>query len=144
LHISLGANVINVGRIMGKLNIASWALLVGAMGQLAFYAPLFPFLPPWVVWVPLVPPWLAIYTISFCRQPPCGPRTFRYALVIAMCWYAAATLLAESLHLLVHSASWGQFSFTAARLLMYLAALSFIEFVRFCAALRRYKTENQL
>src|SRR5260370_40152130 len=127
---------------MGSLNVTNWALLIGPMGQLAFYAPLFPILPSWVVLILLLPPSLTIHTISFCRQPPCGPRTFRYALVIAMCWYTGATLLAEILHFLIHPAPWRNFSFTAARLLMYPAALSFIVFVRFCIALRRYEAEN--
>ena len=129
---------------MGTLNVASGGLLIGALGQLAFYASLFPRLPTWVVYTPLLIPWLTIFTISFCRQPPFGPRPFRYALVSAMCWYAVATLLAESLYFLLRPAPSGQFSFTLARLLMYLGAFSFIVFVRFCIALRRHETENRV
>ena len=129
---------------MGRLNVASGGLLVGAMGQAAFYHSLFPHLSTWVVFIPLLPPWLTIYTISFCRQPPFGPRPFRYALVLAMCWYAFASLLGESLHYFFHTAPWGQFSFTLARLLMYLGALTFIVFVRFCIALRGQETEHQV
>jgi hypothetical protein len=60
-----------------------------------------------------------------------------------MCWYATATLLAEILHLLVPGAPPEHFSFEATRLLMYLGALSFIVFVRFCIALRRIEAQNQ-
>jgi hypothetical protein len=125
---------------MGRLNLASCGLLIGAMGQAAFYASLFPRVPPWVILFPLLPPWLTIFTISFCRQPPFGPRPFRYALVLAMCWYAFAGLLGESLHSFFHTAPSGQFSFTLARLLMYPAALTFIVFVRCCADLHNLET----
>ncbi len=124
---------------MGRLNIASWALLIGSLGQLSFLAPLFPNLPYWVVWIPLLPPWLTIYTISFCRQSPFGARPFRYALMLAMGWYAGFTLLGELLVFLTHPAPWGDFSFTLGRLFMYPGALSFIVFLRFCVALRRHE-----
>jgi hypothetical protein len=130
--------------IMGTLNVASWGFLIGAGGQFAFYAALFPHLPAWVVWSFLLPPWLTVYTISFCRQPPFGTRAFRYALVFAMCWYGMATLLAESLRFLLQPTRSGHFSFAAARPLMYLGALSFIVFVRFCIALRRHEVEKQI
>jgi hypothetical protein len=127
---------------MGTLNVTSWWFFVGIGGQFVFYAALFPRLPSWVVWVFLLPPFLTINLISFCRQPPFGPRPFRHALVIAMCWYALATVLAESLHFLLRPAPWGHFSFTLARLLMYSGAGSFIVFVRYCIALRRAETEG--
>ena len=76
---------------MGRLNLSSSALLAGAMGQLEFYESVFPHAATWVLSIPLLLPWLMIYTISFCREPPCGPRAFRKILVLAMCWYTAAT-----------------------------------------------------
>ena len=122
---------------MGRLHIASWALLLGAIGQGAFYASLFPRFPGWALTTLLLPPWLTIYTISFCRQAPFGPRPFRYALIFAMWWYALATLLAETLNFLVHTARWGGPPALAARAVMYSGALSFAVFAPFCAALRR-------
>lgn len=124
---------------MGRLHIASWALLVGAMGQGAFYAALFPRFPVWVLTTLLLPPWLTIYTISFCRQAPFRPRPFRYALILAMWWYALATMLAETLNFLVHTGRWGGLPALAARSVMYLGALSFAVFVPFCAALHRHE-----
>jgi len=91
----------------------------------------------------LLPPWLTIYTISFCRKPPFGPRPFRRALVFAMCWYATATVLAEVLHFRVPAAPPAHFSFEATRLIMYLGALSFIVFVRFCITLRHIEAQDQ-
>jgi hypothetical protein len=128
---------------MGILNVASWGLLIGALGQSLFYAPLFPRLPTWVVWTFLLPPWLTIFTISFCRQPPFGPRPFRFVLVFAMCWYALAAMLGESLHFLLRPVPAVHYSFTVARSLMYFGALSFIVLVRFCITLRRSEMGSQ-
>jgi hypothetical protein len=119
---------------VGRLHIASWALLLGAIGQGVFYASLFPGFPVWALTTRLLPPWLTIYIISFCRQAPFGPRPFRYALIFAMWWYALATLLAETLNFVAHSARWGGLSALAARSVMYLSALSFAVFVPLCAA----------
>lgn len=49
----------------------------------------------------------------------------------------AATLLAETLNFLAHTARWGGLPALAARSVMYLGALSLAVFVPFCAALRR-------
>jgi hypothetical protein len=124
---------------MGSINVTSYGLAFGAIGQAAFFGSLFQ-RHDTLIFLFLLLPWLTIYTISFCRQAPVGPRTFRYVLMFAMCWYAVVTLLAESLHFLLHSAPYGHFSFTVARWFMYLGALSFIVFVRVCIVLRRHES----
>jgi hypothetical protein len=129
---------------MGRINWVSLLLALGAMGQFAFYDALFPRGPAPVMWIALLLPWLTVFTISFCRVPPFGPRRFRHALIFAMVWYAGFTLLAEALHLFTPSQSWGGFPITLARVFMYLGALSFPVFARFCAALRRYEKEIKL
>jgi len=62
--------------------------------------------------------------------------------MLAMSWYAVASLLAECLHYFLRPEPLGPFSFTLPRLLMYLGGLSFIVFVRFCIALRRHEKGN--
>ena len=126
--------------MMSRLHIASWGLLVGAVGQCALYSALAPHLPSWIIFVVLLPPWLTVYTISFCRQAPFGPRRFRQCLNFAMIWYAAMTVLAETLHLLIRPTPYGHFPNTVARILTYAGALTFIVFVRVCTLLRRYET----
>jgi hypothetical protein len=126
--------------MMSRLHIASWGLLVGAMGQCALYGALAPHLPSWIVFVALLPPWLTVYTISFCRQAPFGPRRFRQCLNFAMFWYTATTVLAETLHLLIRPTPYKHFPNTVARILAYAGALTFIVFVRACTQLRRYET----
>jgi hypothetical protein len=127
--------------MMSVLNVASFGLLIGAMGEWFFYGYLFPRFPAWIVMAAVYIPWLTVFTISFCRQPPFGPRPFRYCLMFAMCWYAAIALLAEALNLLIHPAPHGRFPIILARVLMYLGAFSFIVFVRACVALRRLQTK---
>jgi hypothetical protein len=126
--------------MMSRLNIASWGLLFGATGQYALCSALVPRLPSWIIFIALLPPWLMVFTISFCRQAPFGPRRFRHCLIFAMCWYAVMTLLAEILHLLFQPTTVGHFPSTLARILAYSGALSFIVLVRTCSALRRYET----
>jgi hypothetical protein len=62
---------------------------------------------------------LTVYTISFCRQAPFGPRRFRHCLIFAMCWYSVATTLAEALHFLVQPSPHGHFPTSVARVLTY-------------------------
>ena len=125
---------------MSALHIASWGLLIGAVGQCAFYAALFPRLPVWIIFVAVLPPWLTVYAISFCRQAPVGPRRFRQCLIFAMGWYSIMTLLAEALRLVVRAASRIHVSITAARVLTYLGVLTFIVFVRASIQLRHYES----
>jgi hypothetical protein len=128
--------------MMSRLNIASWGLLIGAIGQSGFYGSLFPRLPDWIMFPILALPWLTVFIISFCNQPPFGPRLFRYFLVFTMCWYGVVTLLAEALHFFIHPAPYGHFSITVARVLTYLGALSFIVFVRACRDLSIYEVKT--
>ncbi len=126
--------------MMGSLSIASWGLLVGAMGQWAFYGRLFPRLPAWLVMSALFVPWLTVFTISFCNRAPFGPAPFRRCLMFAMCWYGTLAVLAEALYWSIQPAPRGHFSLLLARVLMYCAgAMSFFVFIRACAVLRRYE-----
>ena len=126
--------------MMSRLHIASCGLLVGATGQCALYSALIPHLPSWIIFIALLPPWLTVYTISFCRQAPFGPRRFRHSLIFAMVWYAVMTLFAETLYLLIRPTPHGHLPNIVARFLTYVSALSFIVFVRTCTLLRRYET----
>ena len=115
---------------MGKLHIASWGLLLGAMGQAGLYMNLLPQRPTWAIMAPLALPWLTVYTISFCKVAPFGPRPFRNCLLFAMCWYAVLTIIAEILLFIFHPAPQGHFPVFVARILTYVAALSFIVLIR--------------
>lgn len=123
------------------INIPSYGLALGAVGQSLLYKLLFPRVADWIVLIPLLLPWLTVWTISFCQAPPCGPRPFRYVLVFAMSWYGAATLLVEVLYLVLHPMRHTRWEVAVPRSLMYLGFLTFIVFVRFCIATRRYEKE---
>jgi hypothetical protein len=77
---------------MGILNIASLGLLFGAVGQSVLWGPSGHH--GWI-YVSLLPPWLTIYIVSFCRQAPCGPEAFRRFLMFAISWYSITTFLLE-------------------------------------------------
>ena len=127
---------------MGAVNIASLGLAIGAMGQFWFYGRLFPHFPSWIVWGVLFLPWLTVYTISFCKRSPIGPRPFRFCLYVVMCWYALIIILAEVIQVHVQLPADGGFPVTAARAFMYFGALSFIVFIRASIAIRRYEAQK--
>jgi hypothetical protein len=131
------ANTIANVSFMGKLSIASWGLWVGALGQAGLYGNLLPQLPTWAVYAPLLLPWLTVFTISFCRVAPFGPRPFRNCLLFAICWYAVMTAIAEASFLIIHPATQGQFPVIAARILTYFGVLSFIVLIPAYISLRR-------
>ena len=121
---------------MGAIHIAGYGLVIGALGQLTIYETLFPRFPMWGLLSALLPPWLVAYTISFCNRPPFGPRPFRHCLLCAMGWYAVATVLAETLGLLLRPEPRGHISPVVGRILMYFGWLSFIPLIRACVCLR--------
>ncbi len=135
---------------MGALNLASWGLLVGVTGQLFFFNTLFPHVPKWIVIGVVYIPFLIIYTISFCKGMPCGPRQFRKLLLFAMGYYVFITILAEVLNIFFHPAPKDHFSivqthraFIFARVPMYLAMLTFIVFIRACKTLRSIEAKSE-
>jgi len=125
--------------MMSRLHVASFGLVIGSIGQWALYSDWMPRIPSWIIFLGLLPPWFVIYAISFCRQAPCGPRTFRHLLTFAMSWYAVITLTAEVHLLLFQPAPAGHFSNTWAAALMWAGALSYIVFGRTYAALRQFE-----
>lgn len=124
--------------MLGKLNIASYGLAVGAFGQSWFYRHLLPHVPVWLVLGVLFLPWIAVFSLTFCKRAPFGPRPFRLSLTFVMGWYALVTILAEILHYL-HPAppDAGPFPITVARILMYFALSSFVAIARACILSRR-------
>ena len=54
--------------MMSRLHIASWGLLLGAIGQGDLPGSLASRLPLWIIFAALLPPWLTVYTISFADR----------------------------------------------------------------------------
>jgi hypothetical protein len=129
--------------MIGRIHMLSWGLLVGAVGQSLLWGGIFPRAPRWMVFAALLPPWLTVYTISFCRQAPFGPRPFRYCLLFAMCWYALMTATAETLHAFLKPTHDGHVPNTAARILTYLGAVSFVVFIPAFMVLKRYEAADR-
>jgi formate hydrogenlyase subunit 3/multisubunit Na+/H+ antiporter MnhD subunit len=130
--------------MLGKLNIASWGFLIGAIGQNWFYTRLFPQISERIILAVLFIPWLTAFVITFCkRPPPISPRAFRICLLGVVGWYAILTILAELLHVLRHLTPSGHFTITTARVLMYIGLVSCIVFTCACVFLQRYE-RNQV
>jgi hypothetical protein len=127
---------------MGRINLTSMLLAIGAVGQFLFYGYLFGEHALKLVFAPLMLPWFAVYSISFCRQAPCGMRTFGLILTAAMCWYATATLFAEALFLVFRPSPHGHYTLVLPRVLMYVGSLSLFVFLRFIKMLRQHHTSE--
>jgi len=133
---------------MGALTKASGGLLIGALGQALAYADLFPHFPFGIIWMVSFIPWLIVFGISFCNRPPFGPRPFRWCLIVAMIWYALASIIVEVLRFFIHVPPRGVDPIVAerviigARVIMFLGMLSFIVLIRTCITLRRYETKK--
>ena len=133
---------------MGAITRASMVLLMGALGQAFAYADLFPHFPFGIILCVSYVPWFIVFGISFCNRPPFGPRPFRWCLIIAMIWYAFASIVVEVLRFFIHVPPRGVDPIVAerviigARVIMFLGAFSFIVFIRTCITLRRYETKK--
>ena len=127
---------------MGRVNIAGWALLFGAVGQTLLLGHSIDRVPTWLVFVPLLGPWLLVYVISFCRVAPCGPGRFAQMLIIAMAWYSLNTLACELVWLLVPTGRSHIYGAAIPHALCYGSALSFIELIRAVRDLRKYQAHH--
>jgi hypothetical protein len=125
---------------MGRLNITSLGLALGSVGQTLLVAPVFTRFGRLAFAVALVP-WLITYTITFCRQPPCGIRAFRKTLWFSLGWHAAVTILAEMLQFFFRTPALDKTQFFVARCLMYSSLVSYVVFIRVCHSLRQMERE---
>jgi hypothetical protein len=84
--------------MLGRLNIASLGLFVGAVGQYWCFGRFFEKAPHWMIWSALFIPGFMVFALTFASLPPFGHRPFRRCLLFAVCWYVFATLSGEALH----------------------------------------------
>jgi hypothetical protein len=126
--------------MLSVLNIASFTLVLGAIGQMLLLKG--PSSHDWrrILFVLFLVPWLTVYAISFCGQAFLGPRAFRHCLSFAMCWYAVITLLVESRHWLLRVEPNKHVQVIAAQALVGLGLIGFVVFIRAWLNLRRYET----
>lgn len=128
--------------MLGVLNLSAYGFLVGAMGQAWLLQRAWPAASTGWLLLPLCGPWLLVHAISFCNQPPCGPRRFRLCLLFAMGWHLAAAVGAEA-------ACWvfadplapAKVPAWVAHLLTGLGFLPFIPLSRACLFLKRLEAE---
>ncbi len=127
---------------MGKINLASLALWLGAIGQSLLLGHLLDRFSSWLSFLPFLGPWILVFVISFCRIAPCGPTRFAQLLVFAMGWYSLNTLGCEMVWLFVPSGRSSVYSATIPHVLAYGSAISFIVFVDAVREARRYEVEQ--
>src|SRR5262249_10557977 len=127
---------------MAALSVASWGLFIGGLGLSLAYGSLIPALPHWIGVGLSIPPWLVIFSISFCNVPPFGPRVFRRCLLFALCWYAAAAILAEAVSLGRSGAS-AESHLIAAWAMVCFGTLSFVPIARAYRALSMIEEAEQ-
>lgn len=125
---------------MGRISISSLGLWIGAAGQRLLLTAWVPLSRLDIILIALFVPWLTVYTISFCKEPPFGPRRFRHCLLFAMGWYTVMTLCTETVQVLTHLNRHNHIVNVMGQVLTYTGALSFIVFFRACVELRRYET----
>jgi hypothetical protein len=125
--------------MLSFLNIASFTLLLGAMGQMLLLGSPSLHALTRIMFALFLVPWLTIYTISFCRQAPFGPRKFRHCLSFAMCWYAVMTVLVETRYSLLPAEPNKHIQVVIAQALIGLGAAGFVVFIRAWLTLRRYE-----
>jgi len=111
---------------LGKVNLSSYGLLVGAFGQYAFLTQLRTRVPGWLIGIAVLLPWMTVFIISLCKRPPFGSRPFRLCLMLAVSWFLLMTVTAESaLGLGLIESTFAGLPRLAARVLMYLGFGSF-------------------
>lgn len=96
---------------MGRLNIASMGLWLGALGQaLVLFSAGTGRLFSALGFCLLLIPWLIVFTITFCRVPPFGPRPFMRCLTVSLAWYAVASVVAvlTTLVRVAHNSVWSE------------------------------------
>ena len=123
---------------MGKINIAGFALSLGAVGQALLLA-------HWIgsvslLVVALLGPYLLVHVISFCRVAPCGPGRFAQILIIAMAWYSFDTFACELVWLLAPTRRSDTIVAAIAHALCYGSAISFIVLIPAVRDARNHQT----
>lgn len=127
--------------MLGVLNLSAYGFLLGAIGQAWLLQTAWPTGSAWMLLPPLLPPWLVVHTITFCNQPPCGPRRFRQCLLFAMGLYLATTLAAEAAWVFADPLAPAKVPAWVAHLLTAAGFLPFIPLSRACLFLARLEAE---
>jgi hypothetical protein len=98
--------------------------------------------PFWLIFVPLLGPYLVVHVISFCRVAPCGPSRFAQIITNAMAWYVADTVACELVWLLLPVARSHMYFAAIPHALTYGCAVSFIVLVRAVRDARQYAVDH--
>jgi hypothetical protein len=136
-----------------QLGVSTWPffyanllLLIGVMGQAGLYGPfVLKYFSTSIIGFVFIGfvfalPWLALFVVTYLKQPILPPRPFRLLLLSVMGWYALFTLLAEILNFFGYMPpESARYAFRLLRVLMYVGWLSFIPLVYSYIAVHRHE-----
>jgi hypothetical protein len=123
---------------VGRVNITGYVLGFGAVGQCLMLGNVIRQVPHWLIFTPLLVPFLIVHVISFCRVAPCGPRRWAQMLMFAMAWYIADTVVCELVWLLLPAARSHVYSAIIPHAIAYGCVVSFVVLVKAVRDARRY------
>ena len=127
---------------MGRVNLVGYVLGFGAVGQALMLGNAIHGVPSWLIFLPLLIPFLVVHIISFTRVAPCGPRRWAQLLTIAMVWYLADTLVCELVWLLLPAARSHVYSAAVPHIIAYGCVVGFVVLVRAAREARQYAIDH--
>lgn len=110
---------------MGRLNLASLGLAVGAVGQCMFFQNVWR-MNEWIAVGIALLPWCSLFILSLTAFSPVTASVLRVCALGALVWYIAVAGLCEAGWLVSGAAVPGSVSMVLARCLMYGGVLWFI------------------
>ena len=122
--------------------MTGYVLGFGAVGQALMLGNAVRSIPLWLIFMPLLTPFLLLHIISFTRVSPCGPRRFAHIVLIAMAWYVTDTVACELVWLLLPAARSHVYSAILPHVIAYGCAVSFIVLVRATREARKYALDH--
>ena len=131
-----------------QLGVSTWPffyanilLLIGVIGQAGLYGPfILKYFSTPIIGFVFALPCLAVFVVTYLKQPILPPRPFRLLLLSVMGWYALFTLLAEILNFFGYMPPEStRFAFRLLRVLMYVGWLSFIPLVYSYIGVQRHE-----
>ena len=114
--------------MLSQINIVSFALFFGAIGQFIFFGAFFSSVPALFLILYSLIPWFIIFIISFTHSSLVSKSRFKQCLLIAMFLYVGNCFFVE--HLAINNILVSTTASNIARTMMYSAMLSYIEFLR--------------
>jgi hypothetical protein len=104
-------------------NVGYFSLFPATLGQAAILgSTVGDYLPTYAALAIVLPPWLLVFSLTYTKVFPVRPRTFRFSLILALCWHFIVSIGAEFFYQLGWTSGDGSDPFLV-RVLMHLGWL---------------------